>query len=78
MYARRAIANGVYVEHPFCRTPSEAAKIIAADEKHQADVANSRRNRYHPTLQAIDKSIAEASREVKLPLTERGNPLTQL
>ncbi len=52
-------ARGVYVEKPFCRTPREADEIIAACRDHQTKLAVAHRNRYHPTLAAIDRMIAD-------------------
>lgn len=65
-------AKGVYVEKPFCRTPSEADQIIAAAEKRQAKVAIAHRNRYHPTLHAIDKLIADGGLGKVLEIRGRG------
>lgn len=56
--AIEAGARGIYVEKPFCRTPAEADQIKAACAKHNVKLAVAHRNRYHPTLQAIDKMIA--------------------
>ncbi|HRX83245.1 MAG TPA: Gfo/Idh/MocA family oxidoreductase, partial [Pirellulaceae bacterium] len=68
--AIEAGAKGIYIEKPFCRTPSEADEIIAACEKHNAKLAVAHRNRYHPTLQAIDKLIADGG--IGKPLEIRG------
>lgn len=65
-------AKGVYVEKPFCRTPREADEIIAAAEEHQAKVAVAHRNRYHPTLQAIDRMIANDQLGTVLEIRGRG------
>jgi len=65
-------AKGVYVEKPFCRTPGEADQIIAAAEKHEAKVAIAHRNRYHPTLQAIDKLISDGGMGKVLEIRGRG------
>ena len=65
-------AKGIYVEKPFCRTPGEADQIIAAAEKHQAKVAIAHRNRYHPTLQAIDQLIADGGMGKVLEIRGRG------
>lgn len=67
-----AEAKGIYVEKPFCRTPAEADDIIAAAEKHKAKVAIAHRNRYHPTLQAIDKLIADGGIGKVLEIRGRG------
>ena len=55
--AIEAGARGLYVEKPFCRTPAEADELIAACDEHGAKIAVAHRNRYHPTLQQIDKLI---------------------
>jgi predicted dehydrogenase len=65
-------AKGIYVEKPFCRTPGEADRIIAAAEKHHAKVAVAHRNRYHPSLQAIDKLIADGGLGKVLEIRGRG------
>ena len=65
-------ARGVYVEKPFCRTPAESDRIIAAAEKHNCKVAVAHRNRYHPTLQAIDALIADGSLGRLLEIRGRG------
>jgi predicted dehydrogenase len=68
--AIEAGAKGIYIEKPFCRTPAEADEIIAACEKHHAKLAIAHRNRYHPTLQAIDRLITEGG--IGKPLEIRG------
>ncbi|MBC8351064.1 MAG: Gfo/Idh/MocA family oxidoreductase [Planctomycetes bacterium] len=65
-------ASGIYVEKPFCRTPAEADEIVAACEKHNAKLAVAHRNRYHPTLQAIDKLIADGTIGKLLEIRGRG------
>ncbi|MCD8535962.1 MAG: Gfo/Idh/MocA family oxidoreductase [Verrucomicrobia bacterium] len=45
-----AIENGVrgiYIEKPFCRTPAEADRILAAAENRSVALAVAHRNRYH-------------------------------
>jgi len=70
--AVEAGARGVYVEKPFCRTPAEADRILAACAKHNAKVAIAHRNRYHPTLQTIDRLIADGAIGKVLELRGRG------
>ena len=70
--AIEAGAKGVYVEKPFCRTPAEAASLVAACEKHGAKIAIAHRNRYHPTLNVIDKLIAEGGIGKLLEIRGRG------
>ena len=65
-------AKGIYVEKPFCRTPAEADQIIAAADKNGAKVAIAHRNRYHPTLQAIDKLIEDGGIGKLLEIRGRG------
>lgn len=52
--AAEAGVKGIYIEKPFCRTPAEADEIKAACTTHNVKLAVAHRNRYHPTLQAID------------------------
>lgn len=52
-------AKGIYIEKPFCPTPAEADEITVACKKHGTKLAIAHRNRYNPTLQAIDKLIAD-------------------
>jgi len=70
--AVEAGARGVYVEKPFCRTPAEADRILAACAKHDAKVAIAHRNRYHPTLQTIDRLVADGAIGKVLELRGRG------
>lgn len=65
-------AKGVYVEKPFCRTPAEADSLVAACEKHGAKIAIAHRNRYHPTLQVIDKLISDGGIGKLLEIRGRG------
>lgn len=68
--AIEAGARALYIEKPFCRTPAEADAIIAACERQNVKVAVAHRNRYHPTLQTIDRLIAAG--EIGKPLEIRG------
>lgn len=52
-------AKGLYVEKPFCRTPAEADRILAAAKKSGATIAVAHRNRYHPALPVIDQLVAD-------------------
>ncbi len=70
--AIEAGAKGVYVEKPFCRTPQEADQLAAACRKHGAKIAVAHRNRYDPTLVAIDKVIAEGGIGKVLEIRGRG------
>jgi len=70
--AVQAGAKGIYVEKPFCRTPAEADQIIAACEKHNTKLAVAHRNRYHPTLQTLDKLIADGGIGKVLEIRGRG------
>ncbi|MFT6620069.1 MAG: putative dehydrogenase [Limisphaerales bacterium] len=56
--AAEAGAKGIYIEKPFCRTPAEADEIVAACRKHGTRLAIAHRNRYNPTLKAIDAVVA--------------------
>lgn len=70
MAAMDSGAKGIYMEKPFCRDPKEADQIIAASDSLGVKVAIAHRNRYHPTLHAIDKLIAEGA--IGKPLEIRG------
>jgi predicted dehydrogenase len=50
--------KGLYVEKPFCRSPAESDRLIAAAEQSGAKIAVAHRNRYHPVLPIIDDLIA--------------------
>jgi predicted dehydrogenase len=65
-------AKGIYIEKPFCRTPAEADEIIAACERHNVKLAVAHRNRYHPTLQTIDKLLADGGIGKLLEIRGRG------
>lgn len=65
-------AKGIYVEKPLCRTPEEADKIIAACDKAGTKLAVAHRNRYHPTLAAIDRVIADGGIGWVLEIRGRG------
>ncbi len=68
--AAGAGAKAIYVEKPFCRTPAEADAISAACTSSGTKLAIAHRNRYHPTLQAIDRLIADGG--IGKPLEIRG------
>lgn len=70
--AIEAGARGLYVEKPFCRTPAEADRIAAACKKHGAKLAVAHRNRYHPTLAAIDQMVADGALGRVLEIRGRG------
>jgi len=72
MAAIEAGVRGVYVEKPFCRTPTEADALIAAANKRGAKIAVAHRNRYHPTLEQIDALIANGSLGKLLEIRGRG------
>ena len=65
-------ARGIYVEKPFCRSPREADEIIAGCRRHGTKLAVAHRNRWHPTLQTIDKLIAEEGIGKVLEIRGRG------
>jgi predicted dehydrogenase len=65
-------AKGIYIEKPFCRSPAEADEIISACEGNNVKLAVAHRNRYHPTLQAIDKLLAEGRIGKLLEIRGRG------
>ena len=70
--AIEAGARGIYVEKPFCRTAAEADEIVMACENRGAKLAVAHRNRYHPTLQAIDQLIADGGIGKVLEIRGRG------
>ncbi|TWT94421.1 Gfo/Idh/MocA family protein [Stieleria varia] len=70
--AIKAGARGIYTEKPFCRTPAEADSILAACRRHNVKLAVAHRNRYHPTLQTIDRLIADGRIGRLLEIRGRG------
>ena len=70
--AVEAGARGIYLEKPFCRTPAEADQIIAACQRRNVKLAVAHRNRYHPTLQAIDAMISAGKLGRVLEIRGRG------
>jgi predicted dehydrogenase len=70
--AAKAGVQGIYIEKPFCRTPAEADEMKAACDKYNVKLAVAHRNRYHPTLQAIDKLIADGQIGRLLEIRGRG------
>lgn len=64
--------KGVYIEKPFCRTPAEADEIKSACQESNMKLAVAHRNRYHPTLQAIDQLIADGKLGRLLEIRGRG------
>lgn len=65
-------AKGLYVEKPFCRTPTEADSLIAACKKHGTKIAVAHRNRYHPVLAQIDTLIKNGDLGKLLQIRGRG------
>ncbi|QDT53182.1 putative oxidoreductase YdgJ [Caulifigura coniformis] len=57
--AAQAGARGIYMEKPFCRTPSEADEIVAACAKSGTRCAVAHRNRWHPALIHAKKLVDE-------------------
>jgi len=70
--AIEAGARGIYVEKPFCRTPVEADRILAAARKSGCRIAVAHRNRYHPALFAVQKAVTEGAIGTLLELRGRG------
>lgn len=70
--AIEAGAKGVYIEKPFVRTPAEADAIVAACLSSGAKLAVAHRNRYHPTLKAIDALIEAGKIGKVLEIRARG------
>jgi predicted dehydrogenase len=69
--------RGIYVEKPFCRTPSEADAIVSACEKKKVKVAVAHRNRWHPALLAAKKAIEDGEIGQVLELRGRGKEDTR-
>lgn len=65
-------ARGVYVEKPFCRTPDEADRVVAAASRTGAKIAVAHRNRYHPALSAVRKAVADGAIGRLLEIRSRG------
>ncbi|NNC86868.1 MAG: Gfo/Idh/MocA family oxidoreductase [Akkermansiaceae bacterium] len=70
--AIEAGVKGIYAEKPFCRTPEEADRILAAGEKHGAKIAVAHRNRYHPALPTVRKLVADGAIGRVLEMRGRG------
>ncbi len=68
----QAGVKGIYIEKPFCRTPAEADEMKAACDEHKVKLAVAHRNRYHPTLEVIDRLIAEGKIGRLLEIRGRG------
>ena len=66
-------ARGIYVEKPFCRTPSEADEILTAAHQNNVKIAVAHRNRYHPVLPMIMNLVADG--EIGRLLEVRGHGL---
>ena len=70
-------ARGIYVEKPFCRTPSEADAIVSACEKKKVKLAVAHRNRWHPALATAKKAIEDGAIGQVLELRGRGKEDTR-
>lgn len=57
--AIQAGAKGIYVEKPFVALPSQADEIVQAADQSGTKIAVAHRNRYHPTLHAIDRLLQD-------------------
>ena len=68
----QAGVKGIYIEKPFCRTPAEADEMKAACDEHKVKLAVAHRNRYHPTLEVIDRLIADGKIGRLLEIRGRG------
>jgi predicted dehydrogenase len=64
--------QGIYMEKPFCRTPAEADAIVSACEKKNVKLAVAHRNRYHPTLLAMQRMLREGTCGKLLEIRARG------
>jgi predicted dehydrogenase len=64
--------RGIYIEKPFCRTPGEADEIVSACERTGAKLAVAHRNRYHPVLPVIERSVQDGAIGRVLEIRARG------
>ena len=70
--AIEAGVKGIYVEKPFCQTPAEADELKAASKARGTRIAVAHRNRYHPVLPLIEKTIADGGIGNLLEIRGRG------
>ena len=70
--AIEAGARGLYVEKPFCRTPAEADKIVAACKQRSVKLAIAHRNRYHPAFPVVAKLVKDGAIGRLVELRGRG------
>ena len=70
--AIEAGARGLYFEKPFARDLAECDEIMAAAAPRHVKIAIAHRNRYNPTLQAVDKVIADGKIGRILEVRARG------
>ncbi len=62
----------IYMEKPFCRSPEEADRIVAACEKHDIKLAIAHQTRYSPKLQVIRDLIYDGQLGELLEIRGRG------
>lgn len=65
-------ARGIYLEKPFVRTPAEADSVKLSCERRGVKLAVAHRNRYHPTLQRLDRMIGDGEIGELLEIRGRG------
>ena len=70
--AIESVAQGIYVEKPFVRTPAEADSVIDACLPRNVKLAVAHRNRYHPTLMTIKRLIQDGQIGRLLEIRGRG------
>lgn len=70
--AARSGAKGIYIEKPFCRTPSEADAIGAACAETGTKLAVAHRNRWLPVLPMVKNAIREGAIGKLLEIRARG------
>lgn len=70
--AAEAGARGIYCEKPFCRTPGEADRIVAACRRSGTKLAIAHRNRYHPALPVVQRAVADGEIGRLLEIRGRG------
>ena len=65
-------ASGIYMEKPFCRTPSEGDEIIRLAQNKGVAVSVAHRNRYHPVVHFIKKLMEQGAMGKILEIRGRG------
>ena len=64
--------KGIYIEKPFCQTPSQADEIVTACHQNGVRLAVAHRNRYHPVLNVVKDCIEVGEIGKPLEIRARG------